>query len=120
MRKIKGKNTVSRCIDDTSISQDTVKNFGHKYKEVLDNSECQAHSVATVPMLRGTDFSFSPKDLDVAIDRLNFSAGFDRVHTSHIKNSKRCYRNLLCKFYNKLISQPIFPIVCLKETYAQQ
>ena len=79
----------------------------------MDNSECQAQSVATDPKLRGTNFSFSLKDLDVAIDRLNPGTGFESLHTSHIKDSKRCYRNLLCKFYNKLISYiPILPIVC--------
>ena len=56
MRKIKGNTTVSRCIDGTSILQDTVKNFDRKYKEVLDKSECQVHYVATDPMLRGTNF----------------------------------------------------------------
>ena len=104
MRQIKGNTTVSRCVDGTSILQDIVKSFDPNYKEVLDNSECQAHSVATDPMLWGTNFSFSPRDLDVAIDRLNPGTGFDSVHTSDIKNSKRCYRNLRCKFYNKLIS----------------
>ena len=43
VRKIKGNTTVSRCLDDTSISQDTVNIFDRKYREVLDNSECQAH-----------------------------------------------------------------------------
>ena len=39
-------------------------------------------------------------DLHVAIERLNSGLGFDGVHTEQIKNAKRCYRNLLCKFYN--------------------
>ena len=52
----------------------------------MDNSECQARSVATDPMLRGTNFSFTPKDLDVAIERLNAGLGFDGVHTE--KNQK--------------------------------
>ena len=114
VRKIKGNTTVSRCIDGTSILQDTVKIFDRKYKEVLDNSECQAHSVATDPMLRGSSFSFTPKDLDDAIDRLNQGLGFDGVHTEQIKNAKRCYRNLLCKFYNKLISHTYIPHSMLK------
>ena len=96
LRKIKGNTTVSRCIDGTSILQDTVKIFDRKYKEVLDNSECQAHSVPTDPMLRGTNFSFTPKDLDVPMDRLNPGLGFDGVHTEQIKIAKRCYRNLQC------------------------
>ena len=90
------------------------KKFYRKYKEVLDTSECQGHSVATDPMLRRTNFSFSLNDLDVAIERLNPCAGFDSVHTSHIKNSKRCYRNLLCKLYNKLISRTCIPQSMLK------
>ena len=98
-RKIKVNTTVSRCIYNTSISQDTVKKFDRKCKEVLDNSECQAHSVATDPMLCGINLYFSLIDLDVAVDRLNPSTGFDSVHISLIKNSRRCYRNLLCKFY---------------------
>ena len=81
---------------------------------MLDNSECQAHFVATDPILRGTNFSFSPRDLDVGIDRLNPSTGLDSVHTSHIKNSKRCYRTLLCKLYNKLISHTYIPHSMLK------
>ena len=89
MRKIKGNTTSSRCIDGTSISQDTVKKFDLKYNEVLHNSECQTHSVSTDPMLRGTNFSFPPRDLDVAIDRLNPDTDFDSVHTSHIKIPKR-------------------------------
>ena len=60
----------------------------------MDNSECQTHSVAIDPMLRGTNFSFSLKDLDVGIDRFNPYTGFDSLHSSHIKNSKRCCRNL--------------------------
>ena len=68
------------------------------------NSVCQSHSVATDPMLCGTNFSFFPKGFGVAIDRLNPGTGFDSLHTSCIKSSKRCYRNLLCKFYNTLIS----------------
>ena len=114
MKKIKSNTTVGRCIDGTSILQDTVKIFDRKYKEVLDNSECQAHSVATDPMLRGSSFSFTPKDLDDAIDRLNQGLGFDGVHTEQIKNAKRCYRNLLCKFYNKLISHTYIPHSMLK------
>ena len=92
---MKEKNTVSRCIDGTFILQDTVKNFDRKYKEVLDNYECQAHFAVTDPMLRGTNFSFSPKDLDVAVDRFNPGTGFDGVHTYHIKNAKRCYSKFI-------------------------
>ena len=114
MRKLKGNTTVSRCIDDTSILQDNVKKVDGKYKKVLDNSECQAHSVATDPMIRGTTFSFSPTDLDVAIDRLDPGTGFESVHTSHIKSSKRCYHNLLCKLYNKLITHAYIPHSMLK------
>ena len=55
---------------------------------MLDNSECQAHSVATDPMLCETNVTFSLKDLDVALDRLNLGTGFDSVHTSHIKTLK--------------------------------
>ena len=71
----------------------------------MDDSEWNAH---TDPMLHGTDF-FSPIDLDVAIDRLIPGTGFDSVHSSHIKDSKRCYRDLLCKLYIKLISHTYFP-----------
>ena len=56
LSKKRPNTTVSRCIDDTSILEDTVKNFDRKYNEVFDNSECQANSVATDPMLRGTIF----------------------------------------------------------------
>ena len=107
---------MSRCIDGTSILEDTVKNVDWKYKEVLANYECQAHSVATDHMLRGTNFSFSffPRNIDVAIDKLNPGTGFDSVHTPHIKNPKRCYRNLLCKFYNQLISHTYIPHSMLK------
>ena len=62
------------------------------------------HTVAGDPMLHGTNFYFSQMDLACAIDRLNPDTGFDSVHTSHIRNSKRCYRNLLCEFDNKMIS----------------
>ena len=65
-------------------------------------------------MLRGTIFSFTLKDLDVAIDRLNPGLGFDGVHTEQIKNAKRCYRNLLCKICNKLISHTYIPHGMLK------
>ena len=119
MRKFEGNTTVSCCIDGTSILQDTVINFDRKCKEVLDNNESQAHSVATDPMLYGTNFYFSLKDLDVAIDRLNTGTGFDRVHTSHIKSSKRCYRK---NYVNSIISLShilIFHIVCLQDTYVQ-
>ena len=58
------------------------------YKEVLDISQCQAHSLVTDPMLCGTIFSFSLKDLGVSIDRLNTGTGFDSVHNSHIKKFK--------------------------------
>ena len=59
--KHKGNTTVSRCIEGTSILQVTVKIIDRNYKEVLDNSECQAHSVATDPILRGTTFFFFSK-----------------------------------------------------------
>ena len=114
MRKIKDNTTVIRCIDGTPILQDTVNIFDRKYKEVLDNSECEAHAVATDPMLRGTNFSFTPKDLEVAIDRLNPGTGFDGMNTDQIKNAKRCYRILLCIFYNKLISHTFIPHSMLK------
>ena len=94
MRKIKGNSTVSRCIDVTPILRDTSKKFDRKYKEVLDESKCQAHSLATDPMLRWTNFSSALKDLDVAVDRLNPCTGFNSGHTFHNKNSKRCYRIL--------------------------
>ena len=115
VKKFKGNTTVIRCIGSTSILQDTVKNFDRKFKEVLDNSERRTHSVGPDPMLRGTYFSFTPKDLDVALDRLNPGTGFDGVHTDQIKNAKRCYRNLICKFYNKLISRTYIPHSMLKE-----
>ena len=91
VRKVKGNRTVSWCIDGTSILLGTVKNLDRKYKEVLVNSECQAHSIAYDPMLHGTIFYFSPNELDVAIDRLNPSNGFDGVHTYNIKNVKKNY-----------------------------
>ena len=56
MRKVEGNTTVSRCIDGTSNLQDIVNIFDRKYKEVLVNSECQSHSVATDPMLPWTIF----------------------------------------------------------------
>ena len=80
MRKIKGNTTVSRYLDSTSILQEIVKKNYRKYKEVLNNSECQAHSVATDTFLGWTNFSFSPKKLDVVIDRLNMGTVFDSVH----------------------------------------
>ena len=95
MRRIKENTTVCRCIDDTSILQDTVKFFDRKYIKVLYNGECQAHSVATNPMLRGTSFYFSLKNLDVATDRLDPVTG--------------CYRDFVCKFYNKLLSHTYIP-----------
>ena len=58
-RKLKGNTTVSRCIVGTFILQHTVKIFDRKCKEVLENCKCQAHSVATDPMLRGTNFYVS-------------------------------------------------------------
>ena len=72
---------------------------------MLDNRKCQTNSAATNPILRRTDFSFSLKDLEVAIERLHQGTGFDSVHTSHIKSSKLCYLNLLCKFLDKLVSR---------------
>ena len=45
--KIKGNTTVSRCIVGTSILLDTVKNSSVRYKDVMDNSGCQAHSEVT-------------------------------------------------------------------------
>ena len=59
VRKLKGNTTFSRRIDGTSIIQDTVNIFDRKYKEVLDNSECQAHSVATDSMLPWTSYFLS-------------------------------------------------------------
>ena len=109
MRKINGNTTVSWCLDGSSILQDTVKNFDLNYKDELDTSEHQTHSVANDPMLRGTNFSLSLKNLDVTLDRLNPNTGFDSVHTTHIKNSKRCYRIFLCKFCKKLFSHTYNP-----------
>ena len=71
-------------------------------------------SIATDPMLPGTKFPFSLKDFDFANDRLNPGTGYDSVHTSHIKNLKRCCRNLLCKFSNKLMSHTYIPRCMLK------
>ena len=112
-KKNEGNTSFSRCIDDNSILQVNVEKKYRKYKVVLDDSECQANSVATDPMLRGTNFFFL-KDLDDVIDRLNPGTSFDSVHTSQIKNSKRCYRNLLFEFYNKLISYTHIPHSMLK------
>ena len=39
-------------------------------------------------MLRGTNFSFTPKDFDVAIERLNPGLSFDGVHTEQTINVK--------------------------------
>ena len=102
------------------ILQDTVKFFDQKYKEVLENSECQTHSFAIDPMLRRKHFSFSQEDLDAAIERLNPGIGFLNVHTSHIKNSKRSYRNLLWKILISFNHIPIFLTVSLRDTYAQR
>ena len=80
MKKNKVNTTISRCIDGNSIMQDTMKVFNQKYQEVLDNIKCQAHSVATGHMFRRTSFSFSLKDIDFAIERLNSGTGFGNVH----------------------------------------
>ena len=57
-----------------------------------------------------------PAWIKVTLQQQNIAmyTGFDSVHTSHIKNSKRCYRKLLCKFYKKLISQTHIPHSMLK------
>ena len=120
VRKFKGNTTVSRWIDDISILQNIVKICDQNYKEVVDHSECQPHSVATDLMLHGTTFSFPLKDHDVAIDGLNLRTGFDSERTLHIKSSKRCFRNLICNFYNKLISHTNIRHSMLKGPYVQQ
>ena len=63
--------------DSTSNLQDSVNFFDQHYREVLDRSECQTHSVANDPMLRRTNFSFCLKDHDVTNDRLKPGKGFN-------------------------------------------
>ena len=101
VRKIKGNTTVGPCIDGTS--------------KHVDNIKCKAHCVATDSMLLSTNFSFSMKDFDVAIEGLNPGTGVNNVQTSHIKNSKRICPKLICKFYNKLILHTYFLHTMLKK-----
>ena len=57
------------------------------------NCVCPVHCVATDFVLRRTNFYFSRKDLDVAIERLSPGTGFDNVHTPYIEKSRLCYGN---------------------------
>ena len=111
MRKIETITTVSRCVDGTSIMQDTVKTFDQKYHVVLDNNECQAHSVTTNPAFRRTNFYFPLKNLDVTIKRLHPVIYLDicTPPSSKFQNTVtvNCYLNSLMHYPHI----PTFPIV---------
>ena len=55
-----------------------------------------------------TQSPLSLKILEVAVERLEPGAAFDKVHISRIRNPKLCYHNLICKFFDKLISLPYY------------
>ena len=57
---------------------------------------------------------FSLIDLDIAINKLNQGKGFDHVHSLHFKHAKSSFRNVLCKFLNKILSHIYIPPAMLK------
>ena len=57
---------------------------------------------------------FSLNDLEIAINKLNQGKGFDHVHSLHYKHAKSSFRNLTCKFMNKILSHTCIPPAMLK------
>ena len=114
VRKIKGKVTNSKCIDGTSDTSEIVNIFNIKYRETLDNLECQSTEPINQSDGNSLPLLFTMRELGKAINRLNPGKGFDHIHTKHLKHTKPCFRNLLCKLINKFVTHGFIPQSMLK------
>jgi len=114
VRKIKGGITNSRCIDGTSDSAEIVNILNNKYRDILDNSECQSTVVNHQSTRNNELMTFTMREWDIAINRLNPVEGFNHIHTGHLKKTKSCFRNLLYKLINRFISHRFIPHSMLK------
>ena len=91
-----------------------LKYLTKKYNKILNDNECQSSFVANYPKSGCAPIMFSLNDLDIAINKLNQGEGFDHVHSLQLMHAKSSFRNLLCKFMNKILSHTYIPPAMLK------
>ena len=96
--------TNSNCVDGHSNQHDIVENFISKHRTILDSSGSQSNLVLIVPALNNNTITISARDVDNANKRLKSAIGHDDIHSKLLINSGLCFRNLVYKLMNKLLS----------------
>ena len=119
LRKIKWNITVSRCLYDTSILQDAVKNFDQKYKGCWLIVNAKHTLLPLILRYAGLFFLFLWRTLMFLLKnsiRVQALAVCTSA-TSTIQSAVTAIHNV-----SSIISWshiPLFPIVSLKDTYVQ-
>ena len=110
------KSQKSRCqvIDGVHDQKRIVEIFDNTYRRVLNNPESQTPALSATQSRCDDTFSASLFDLRDAIVRLNLGMGWDQIHTNHLKYSGPIFQNLLCKFFNKILSHSFVPRLMLR------
>ena len=118
IKKLKNNTAkTSSCIDNLSNATDIISLFDMKYKTVLDDVNCQGDAAFpgnVIPENFGNDLFFTIGDINDAIDKIKVGIGWDGVSNNHLKYSGPIFRNLICRFFNKLISHNFVPKSMLK------
>ena len=101
MRKINGtSNRIGVCIDDISDPGGTVVILNNKYKLIPDQSGSQSeHTVDSngdnTSAYSGNIPLITLGDVDISIDKLKQSCGWDNVHSNLLKYSAPVFRSLI-------------------------
>ena len=110
MNTLPHKNIVS--IDGKNVPDKITEIFDNKYRNILDNANCQTENTCS---FSGRVFTEMPKPLiaashiSVAIEKLNTGVGWDGYHSNLFKFSGPIFRNLLGKFMNMMLSHSYVP-----------
>ena len=85
-------NNSGQCIDGTSNPEAAVKFFEKKITHVLNNPECQTSCTSAEPVIdRSLRIKFSLSEVDVNLQSLKDSPGWDGIHTNHLKYSEQVF-----------------------------
>ena len=117
IRKINGISlNNSSYIDGYSDPVDVVSVFDRKYREILDDRNCQLNSSNySHNRIHSPDSSenviplITINNVKDAILRLSVGGGWDKIHSYHLKYSGPIFKNLLCKIFNSFLTHNYVP-----------
>ena len=110
--KINGKySDRMTCIDSKYDLKQITEIFDRKYQKILDDPKCQTGQ--TFQALNESGQFATPlitsKLVDYGINELNIGIDWNNLHANNLKFSGPIFRNLLCKFFNKLLDHSFLP-----------